>query len=77
MRFLANKDYLCIVSIVAPYRFLRDELKNDFKFLEVYLHTSEVRGRENFFAKDYEVPIGEHLAIDTKRILRKQYISKT
>ena len=65
MRFLANKDYLCIVSIVAPYRFLRDELKNDFKFLEVYLHTSEVRGRENFFAKDYEVPIGEHLAIDT------------
>ena len=33
MRFLANKDYLCIVSIVAPYRFLRDELKNDFKFL--------------------------------------------
>ena len=47
MRFLANKDYLCIVSIVA-HMFLRDELKNDFKFLEVYLHTSEVRARENF-----------------------------
>ena len=27
IRFLANKDYLCVVSIVAPYRFLRDELK--------------------------------------------------
>ena len=28
IRFLANKNYLCIVSIVAPYQFLRDELKN-------------------------------------------------
>ena len=42
------------VSIVAPYRFLRDELKSEFSFLEVYLHTKDKRGRENFFAKDYE-----------------------
>ena len=27
IRFLANKGYICVVSIVAPYRFLRDELK--------------------------------------------------
>ena len=32
MRFLANKDYICVISIVAPYRFLRDELKEDFNF---------------------------------------------
>ena len=32
MRFLANKDYLCVVSIVAPYKFLRDELKEEFPF---------------------------------------------
>ena len=50
-RFLASKDYLCILSIVAPYRFLRDELKEEFKFLEVYLYTDEIRGRENFFAR--------------------------
>ena len=56
MRFLANKNYVCVVSIVAPYRFLRDELKNDFNFIEVYLHTTEIRGREEFFAKDYEIP---------------------
>ena len=68
VRFLANKDYLCIVSIVAPYRFLRNELKTEFSFLEVYLHTKEIRGRENFFAKDYEVPLGEHLSIDTGKL---------
>ena len=49
MRFLANKDYICIVSIVAPYRFLRDELKDEFPFLEVYLFTDQKRGREHFF----------------------------
>tara|TARA_Y100001935_G_C17291170_1_gene503412 strand:+ start:1465 stop:1926 length:462 start_codon:yes stop_codon:yes gene_type:complete len=68
IRFLSNKGFICIVSIVAPYRFLRDELKSDFPFLEVYLHTSEIRGREMFFAKDYEKPIGEHIAIDTGRL---------
>ena len=56
MRFLSNKQYLCVVSIVAPYKFLRDELKDEFPFLEVYLYTSEIRGREEFFAKDYEIP---------------------
>ena len=66
MRFLANKRYTCIVSIVAPYRFLRDELKKDFPFLEVYLFTDEIRGRENFFAEDYEKPIDKNcLQIDT------------
>jgi adenylylsulfate kinase-like enzyme len=66
MRFLANKKYICIVSIVAPYRFLRDELKNDFPFLEVYLFTDEIRGREKFFAEDYEKPTDKNcLHIDT------------
>ena len=36
MRFLANKNYLCIISIVAPYKFLRDELKDEFSFLEIF-----------------------------------------
>ncbi len=51
IRFLANKNYVCVVSIVAPYRFLRDELKEEFSFLEVYLHTQDIRGREHFFCK--------------------------
>jgi len=66
MRFLANKGYLCIVSIVAPYKFLRDELKEEFPFIEVYLHTSEIRGREQYFAKDYEIPTDpKTLRLDT------------
>lgn len=77
IRFLANKNYICIVSIVAPYKFLRDELKDEFPFLEVYLHTSEVRGREEFFAKDYEVPTDPmHLAIDTGKLTIKESLDE-
>ena len=72
VRFLANKDYLCVVSIVAPYRFLRDELKSEFTFLEVYLYTQEIRGREHFFAEDYEIPLGKHLSIDTGKLSIKE-----
>ena len=73
IRFLANKNYLCVVSIVAPYQFLRDELKNEFPFLEVYLHTSEIRGREDYFAKDYEIPTDPNtLSIDTGKLTIKE-----
>tara|TARA_B100001123_G_C14894945_1_gene861451 strand:- start:243 stop:710 length:468 start_codon:yes stop_codon:yes gene_type:complete len=68
MRFLASKGYICVVSIVAPYRFLRDELKSEFPFLEVYLHTTDIRGREEFFAKDYEKPTGKYTDIDTGKL---------
>jgi len=73
VRFLANKNYICIISIVAPYQFLRDELKDEFPFLEVYLHTTEIRGRENYFARDYEIPTDSNtLSIDTGELTIKE-----
>lgn len=77
MRFLCNKNYICIISIVAPYKFLRDELKDEFPFLEVYLHTNKIRGRESFFAKDYEVPNDpKTLFIDTGKLTIKESIDE-
>ena len=77
VRFLSNKNFTCILSIVAPYRFLRDELKEDFSFLEVYLHTTEVRGREKYFAKDYEPPIDPNaLSIDTGKLTIKESVDE-
>ena len=73
IRFLSSKGYLCVVSIVAPYRFLRNELKSEFPFLEVYLHTTEIRGREDYFAKDYEIPTDPNtLSIDTGKLTIKE-----
>lgn len=53
VRFLNHKGYDVVVSMVSPYNEIRDELKDlDPKF--VFVQTSEIRGREDYFAKDFE-----------------------
>ena len=77
VRFLCNKNYHCVISIVAPYKFLRDELKSEFNFLEVYLFTSEIRGRENYFAKDYEVPTDKNtVRLDTGELTKEKCLDE-
>ena len=39
--------------------------KKECSVLECFLSTSEVRGREHFFAEDYEKPLDNYLDIDT------------
>ena len=63
--FLSNKNFIVIVALVAPYLKIRENFKSITSVSEVYLHTSEVRGREHFFADDYEKPEKDFLEIDT------------
>jgi len=63
--YLINKKNIPIISLVSPYRFLREEFKNKFNVLEVFVHTSEIRGRENYFVQDYEKPEENFIEIDT------------
>ena len=54
-----------VVSLVAPYRDIREELKAHADVTEVYVHTTEQRGREEKHAKDYEPPLANFIEIDT------------
>ena len=63
--FCQAKGFFVIVSLVAPYLDIREELKNRKTVLEVYLHTSEKRGKEDFFVKNYEKPINNFIDLDT------------
>jgi adenylylsulfate kinase len=63
--YLINKNCIPVISLVSPYRFLREEFKSKFNVLEVYLHTTEIRGRENFFVEDYEPPVDNFIDMDT------------
>ena len=64
-KYLQSKNFfLVIVSLVSPYKDLRDDLKNSRDVLEVYLHTSQIRGKEDF-VKDYQPPKDNFLDIDT------------
>jgi len=63
--YLDNKGKNVVVSVIAPYRWLREEFKKRHNVNEIYLHTTEVRGREHFFVEDYEIPHSNFLDIDT------------
>jgi adenylylsulfate kinase len=63
--FLHNKGEIVVVSLVAPYRSIREELKAAADVVECYVHTTDVRGREDRAAKDYEPPLEQFIDIDT------------
>jgi len=44
---------------------MRDQLKSEREVKEFYIHTSEIRGREDYFAKGYEPPSDDFTDIDT------------
>lgn len=68
--YLHNKSKDVFVSLVSPYKDQRDKFKSKMgnNIIEVYVYTTEVRGRENFFVKDYQPPTENFIDIDTSNI---------
>ena len=54
-----------VISLVSPYRELREKLKSECKVQEIYCHTKKIRGREDKFALDYEPPTEFYIDLDT------------
>ena len=54
--FLSKKECNVVVSLVSPYKDQREEFKEKLGDLiqEIYIHTTDIRGRENFHVKDYQ-----------------------
>ena len=75
-RFLDYNNYNVLISVVAPFKELRDSLKKTNDVIEVYLHTNEVRGRENFFSKCYEPPDKDFLDLDTGKLSIEECTNK-
>ena len=63
--YLQNQGHTVVVSLEAPYRDIREELKAAADVTEVYVHTTETRGREEKHASDYEAPLTNFIDIDT------------
>lgn len=65
--YLHNNEYDVIVSLVSPYIDQREEFKKIVKdnILEVYVHTKDIRGRENYHVEGYQPPLSNFISIDT------------
>jgi len=66
--FLNNKGYSVIVSLVSPYKDQREEFKKNNNVVEIYVHTEDIRGRENYFVNNYEQPTHNFIDLNTTNI---------
>ena len=71
VRFMDNKGFTVVVSLVSPYRDQREELKMERNVAEFYLHTTEIRGKEDYFVDNYEPPLHNFTDIDTNKSIEE------
>ena len=64
-KYLESEGVDVVISLVSPYRNLRETLKSECKVVEIYCHTRKMRGREDKFALDYEPPTEFFIDLDT------------
>ena len=64
-KYLDSSGNDVVISMVLPYIELREKLKSEYKVQEIYCHTKKIRGKESFFALDYEPPVQFYIDLDT------------
>ena len=66
-KYLYNKNNDVVISLVSPYLEIRERFKQDMgaDIIEIYVHTTDIRGREQFHVSDYDVPTSNFISIDT------------
>lgn len=66
-KFIHKKGDVAIVSLVSPYKDQRDTFKSAMgkDLIEVYVHTTDIRGREQFHVENYQPPTEFFIDIDT------------
>ncbi|PCJ82692.1 MAG: hypothetical protein COA49_01120 [Bacteroidetes bacterium] len=64
-QYLHSQGEIVVVSFVSPYRNIREELKLNTSITEIYVHTTDIRGKEKLHVSDYEKPLNDYIDIDT------------
>ena len=75
-QFLYAKGNSVIVSLVSPYKDQRDNFKQNPNVVEIYVHTDEIRGREQFHVQNYEQPTENYIEINTTNTTVEECIEK-
>ena len=75
-QFLYAKGNSVIVSLVSPYKDQRDNFKQNPNVVEIYVHTDEIRGREQYHVQNYEPPTENFIEINTTSTTVEECIEK-
>lgn len=60
-----NPAHDIIIAVVSPFLDLREELKEVADVIEIFVHTTNIRGRESFHVADFQKPISNFINVDT------------
>ena len=55
---------------------MRDELKQHAEVIEIYVHTTDIRGRENFHVENYQPPTTDFINVDTTNVSEFETMSE-
>lgn len=71
VKILHNQNKNIIISMVSPFKNLREDLKNYTKAVEIYLHSN--RGiRKEFHVNYYEAPTNNFIKFNTDNLSVKE-----
>jgi len=59
-RFMSQKEYDVVISMVCPYRAIREDLKANNEVVEVLFNRPHFSGKEKFHVDTFEFPITNH-----------------
>lgn len=57
-----------IIAVVSPFLDLRERLKLEADVIEIYVHTTDIRGREEYHVPYFEAPMRNFIDVDTTNI---------
>lgn len=63
-----DNSFDVIIAIVSPFLDLRERLKKEANVIEIFVHTTEIRGREKYHVPYFEAPQRNFIDVDTTNI---------
>jgi len=66
-KVMDGKGYLVLVSLVSPYRDMREKLKSNRNIAEFYIHSTRPTEKEQYWVDDYQPPLTNFTDINTDK----------
>lgn len=61
-RFMSQKGYDVVISMVCPYRAIREDLKANNEVIEILFNRPHFSGKEKFHVDMFELPVNNYRA---------------
>ena len=70
-KVMDDKGYLVLVSLVSPYRDMREKLKSNRNIAEFYIHSTRPTEKEQYWVDDYQPPLTNFTDINADKSIKE------